>query len=42
MPKVWSWNHIVVARWSFWYWNTAVPGGHPWCQRSPNLARNSS
>ena len=26
MPSVWSWYQIVEARWSFGYWNTAVPG----------------
>lgn len=25
MPRVWSWNHDVAARWVLGYWKTAKP-----------------
>ena len=28
MPRVWSWNQRVAARWSLAYWKVAVPGSH--------------
>jgi len=40
MPSVWSWYHIVVARWSFWYVNTALPAGQLTPLRAAASARN--
>jgi hypothetical protein len=41
MPRVWSWYHMVAARWSLWYWKTALPGVHAWPSSAWPRARNS-